>query len=307
MGKPKKEDNSVSESAPDEKEIEVGNSSEDEAVHEEAEDSVGELMKGELGPTDGALEAAMKEALESVEAIEKDRGKAEGYGEPEEAEEEIEEGPPSPSKKELELKMQIIDLQHRIRELEKDVENRVKEIRQNYEEAKRIKQQFEDYKVRMMREKADFFNYGHEPLIKELLPIVDNLERGLDHAGKPEDFASLREGIDLTLRQCLKVLSKFGVKQIQALGEPFDPNVHEAMSMCEDDEAEPNTVVQEHQRGYMLKDRLIRPCLVTISRASESEAEKSEQAQSEKSKESAGEESPDKEESGAVEDKDSGE
>ncbi len=282
MGKTKKKKNSVSESAPNDKEAEMENPPGDEAVHEETGDSEGNSVEVEPGSGDDSLEAAMKEALESVEAIEKE--KPEGPEGPGEAKEETEELPAPPSEKELELKMQIIELQHKVREMEKDLEGRVKEIRQNYEEAKRIKQQFEDYKVRMMREKADFFNYGHEPMIKELLPIVDNLERALAHAERPEDFASLREGIGITLRQCLQVFSRFGVKQIQALGEPFDPNLHEAMSMCEDAQAEPNTVVQEHQRGYMLKDRLIRPCLVTISRAPETGAE-----------ESSGEESAEKE------------
>jgi molecular chaperone GrpE len=93
----------------------------------------------------------------------------------------------------------------------------------------------------------------------------------LNHAVKSEgqgtaqEFESLREGIDLTWRQFLQLLEKFGVTRIEALGKPFDPNFHQAMGMLEDPDSPPNTVVEEHQPGYSLKDRLLRPCMVVVS------------------------------------------
>lgn len=230
-------------------------------------DAADEEKLEEAGKASMGLEAAMQEALESVEGIRKGKKKKKKKSEDE---------PQAPSKKELELKMQIIDLQHKVRELEQDVEKRLKEIRQNYEEAKRISKQFEDYRMRIQREKADWFNYGHEPLIKELLPLIDNLERALEHAQKPEDFDALKEGIGLSLRQCLQTLSRFGVEQISAMGKQFDPCYHEAMSITNDSEAPSNTVVYEHQRGYIMKDRLIRPCLVTVSRRANNDDGKNE-------------------------------
>jgi molecular chaperone GrpE len=196
------------------------------------------------------LDAAMQEALSSLER----RAKPE------------EEAPPPPTKKELELKMQILDLQHTLRQLEADLEKRTQEVHQNFEQGQRLKEQLEGYRVRIQKEKADWFNYGHEPLLRELLPVMDNLERALGHAKRPEDFEVLKQGVDLTRRLFLQVLSKFGVEPISALGQGFDPALHEAMRAAETEEAAPNSVVEEHQRGYRLRDRLLRPSMVTIAR-----------------------------------------
>jgi len=205
----------------------------------------------ELAAASPELEAAMQEALASLER----RTEAASP-----------EAPPPPTPKELELKMQILDLQHRIRQLELDLEKRIQEVKQNFEQGQRFKEQLEGYRGRVQREKADWFNYGHEPLARELLPVVDNLERALAHASRPEDFKALREGVALTCRLFLQVLGKFGVEPVSALGQRFNPAFHEAMRAKETDEAAPNTVVEEHQKGYVLRDRLLRPSMVTISR-----------------------------------------
>ncbi len=238
--------------AREEGELEAGDSEQQETASEEPQEG---------GGVEGSdfLKSAMQDALESVEAIE--RGEEPG----EKKKKKKKESPPPPSKKELELKMQIIDLQHKVRELEKEVENKIKEVKQNFDEAKRIQKRLEDYKTRVMREKADQFNYGQEPLIREILPALDSLERAMEHATGPEQFGALHEGIELTLRQFLSALGKFGVERLEAKGEPFNPGIHEAMGMCENSEVEPNTVVEEHQKGYKLKDRLIRPSRVIIS------------------------------------------
>jgi len=197
------------------------------------------------------LEAAMQEALASLE---KRTAPAAA------------EGPPPPTPKELELKMQILDLQRRVRQLEQDLEKRTSEVRQNFEQGQRLKEHLEGFRARVQKEKADWFNYGHEPLAREILPVVDNLERALAHAARPEDYKALREGVALTCRLFLQVLGKFGIEPITALGQPFNPAFHEAMRAMESAEAAPNTVVEEHQKGYTLRDRLLRPSMVTISR-----------------------------------------
>lgn len=196
------------------------------------------------------LDAAMQEALSSLER----RAKPE------------EEAPPAPTKKELELKMQILDLQHQVRQLQAELEKRIQEVRQNFEQGQRLKEQLEGYRARVQKEKADWFNFGHEPVLRELLPVLDNLERAIDHAQRPEDFEALKEGVVLTRRLFLQILSKFGVEPISALGQEFDPAFHEAMRAAETEEAAPNCVVEEHQRGYLLRDRLLRPSMVTIAR-----------------------------------------
>jgi molecular chaperone GrpE len=229
---------------------------------------------------------SLKKALEEAEAhVEKAPGKTDagtGEGPAEEAlpaeaapakfdpnkvaEVEAVEKPAAPSPKELELRMQILELRQKLREAEGESEKRVKEIKLNKEQAQHIQAQFDSYKARVMKEKADTFNYGHEPLLKEMLAVVDNLERALTHAGENLDPASVIEGVNLILRQMKGLLEKFGVKEIMPLGEPFNPEFHQAMMQTEDREAKPNTVVQVHQKGYLLKDRLLRAAMVVVSK-----------------------------------------
>jgi molecular chaperone GrpE len=166
----------------------------------------------------------------------------------------------------MELKMQVLELRQKVREAEAEVQVKIKELKQNAEQARMIKQQLDAQKAKAQREKSDWFNYGHEPLLKELLLVLDNLDRALGYAGAETDVKGLREGVDLIVRQLMGTLKKFGVEPIQALGGPFNPEFHQAMMQKEDAEAAPGTVVEEHQKGYMLKDRLLRPAMVTVSK-----------------------------------------
>ncbi len=229
------------------------------------------------------LERALKEATESMDKVQtspSDSDEAEGeevevevdLAEEEfdpNAVEESEEGPPpQPSKRELELKMEILGLRQELRAKDLDLEKRTREVKQNLDQARHLQNQFDGYKIRVQKEKADWFNYGHEPLLKEILPVVDNLERALGHAGDEADLGALREGVELTLKQFLSALEKFGVKKIKTLGEPFNPEVHQAMSQIADDSVPNNTVLEVYQQGYTLKDRLLRPSLAIVSKGS---------------------------------------
>ena len=103
---------------------------------------------------------------------------------------------------------------------------------------------------------------------QELLPVVDSIERGLAiEAGNNEFALRIHEGMEMTLSLLLKALEKFGVKQINPLGQPFNPELHQAISMQVDHTVKPNTVLQVLQKGYVLNDRLIRPALVTVAKA----------------------------------------
>lgn len=101
----------------------------------------------------------------------------------------------------------------------------------------------------------------------ELLPVVDNLERALDTAGDDETSKAIAEGVSLTLKSFHNALGKFAIEAIDPLGEPFDPQLHQAMSMVENPDAEPNTVLTVLQKGYTLNQRLIRPAMVMVSKA----------------------------------------
>jgi molecular chaperone GrpE len=126
--------------------------------------------------------------------------------------------------------------------------------------------EFENSKKRMRRDQAEASRYAAEPLVRDLLPIVDNLERAVTHAGDG-NAASLAEGVTLVLKSLHDVLKQHGVKFVEAqAGESFDPNLHEAVDRREGDGA-PNLVVDAWQRGYQLHDRLLRPALVVVSAA----------------------------------------
>jgi molecular chaperone GrpE len=115
----------------------------------------------------------------------------------------------------------------------------------------------------MQREKADALRFACEPLIRELLPVVDNLERALAHGDG--NGKSVLEGVQLVLKSLLGILERHGVRRIEAVGEPFDPTRHEAMARVESAETEPNRVLEQHHTGYLLHERLLRPALVTVS------------------------------------------
>lgn len=181
--------------------------------------------------------------------------------------------PREPSKKEVELKLQILELRQQLRDKDKEIEQRLKEVKQNADQARMVQGQLEGYKVRAQREKADWFNYGHEPLLKELLPVVDNLERALAHAGKDTDPAALLTGVELIHKMLLSALAKFGATPVESQGQPFNPEVHQAMSQVVCEAVAPGTVMEEFQKGYRLKDRLLRPAMVVVSKRSEVSAE----------------------------------
>lgn len=137
----------------------------------------------------------------------------------------------------------------------------------------RASAEFENYKKRLDRQWTDFKKYAHESLVKELLTIVDNLERAVVAADDEEaSITGLVEGVEMTLQEILRVFERFKVAPIKAVGEIFDPNFHQAVSKQESDEAEDNTVIEEYQRGYLIHDRLLRPSMVVVASASQKKA-----------------------------------
>ena len=133
----------------------------------------------------------------------------------------------------------------------------------------RLQAEFENFRKRGVREREEALRYGHQNLVKDLLATVDNLERAIDHAagGDEEGLEGVVQGVELVHRELLSALGKYGVSSIEALAEPFDPNVHEAMGQVPSEASPPNTVVQVLEKGYSVHDRLIRPAKVMISAA----------------------------------------
>jgi len=161
-------------------------------------------------------------------------------------------------------------------ELKKKLEEKEKEITEHHDRLLRLAADFENYKKRAAREKEDWAKFANEDLLRAILPFIDNLERAINHAQKVVDTGVLIEGVRLTIQQILQTLNRFGLSSFQSVGKPFDPTVHEAMLVVETDKHEPNQVVEEVQKGYLLNDRLLRPATVSVSKPPEKEAQTSE-------------------------------
>lgn len=129
----------------------------------------------------------------------------------------------------------------------------------------RLYAEFENYKKRTNKDKEELIKYGNESLIYELLTVIDNLEMALKHS-MGNSSLGLVQGVEITYKELMKTLEKFGLSVIEAKGKIFDPAVHHAMSQVERDDIDENIVVEEYRKGYKLKDKVIRPSLVAVSK-----------------------------------------
>ncbi len=155
----------------------------------------------------------------------------------------------------------------RVWELEKELEAVRDEARQSQERWLRERADLENVKKRAAKERVDTIRYANETVLRDLLSVVDNLERAVDHARGGGNGKPLIDGVELVLKSLLDVLERHGVTRLQAKGARFDPAHHEAMAHVETGEHEPNSVVEEHQPGYRLNERLLRPALVSVAKA----------------------------------------
>jgi molecular chaperone GrpE len=156
-------------------------------------------------------------------------------------------------------------------ELKKKLEEKEKELTELRERLLYQQADLENFKKLKAKEKQEVLRFGNETLVKELLPVIDNLERAIQHGCKAEDVKAIVEGVQLTLNSFLKVLEKFGVTRVDALEKEFDPNVHEAIAQETREDKAPGTVVTELQKGYIMDGRLLRPSMVTVAKSSEEE------------------------------------
>ena len=152
-----------------------------------------------------------------------------------------------------------------LRDLEERLKDKEKESQENLDRVLRVSAEFENYKKRMAREIDDVRKYANQSLLREMLSVVDHIELALQAASENGPGASLREGLSLTLKELMRILEKFKVKPVEAIGQPFNPEFHEAILREECAEADSNTVLREMQKGYMINDRLLRPSLVVVA------------------------------------------
>ncbi|MFZ5569315.1 MAG: nucleotide exchange factor GrpE [Thermodesulfobacteriota bacterium] len=167
--------------------------------------------------------------------------------------------------------------------LKEELASAKKEAETHYDRMLRLSADFENYKKRITREMSDLRNYANESIIKEFLPVLDNLERALQSVGNGGGNGNqVREGVEMTLKEILKIMQKNGVSPVEALAEPFNPAFHQAVMREETDQFPENTVTRMLQKGYKLHERLIRPAMVVVSAAITAAPEKSETGDDEK-------------------------
>lgn len=152
-------------------------------------------------------------------------------------------------------------------DIEKRLEESEAEAKMAHDRFLRVSAEFENYKKRAQREVDDFRKYANEAIIKELLTVVDNLERAVESSSEKCENGQLLEGVDLTLKEILKVFEKFSVKPIEALEHEFDPAVHQAVLQEASETHAENRVIREFQKGYTIHDRLLRPAMVVVSKS----------------------------------------
>ena len=162
----------------------------------------------------------------------------------------------------------------RLRDLEKELEEKERLLEEKEKELEELRDlyvrklaEFDNYRKRTQREFIDLVKNANADLILQILPVVDDFERSLRAANDhTENFEAFIEGVRMIYQKLLGVLEKQGVKRIESVGKPFDPEKHEALMQVESSEHEPNTVVEEHQAGYVLNDRVLRHAKVIVSK-----------------------------------------
>ncbi|GKU79737.1 nucleotide exchange factor GrpE [Paenibacillus sp. L3-i20] len=144
-------------------------------------------------------------------------------------------------------------------------EDLVKQLEEQQQRYLRAQADFDNFRRRTVKEKEELGQYASMKLIGQLLPIVDNFERAIVASSANNDFESLAKGVDMIFRQLTQTLEQEGLKPMEVVGEPFNPEFHQAIMQVESEEHEEGIVVEEVQKGYILKDKVLRPAMVKVS------------------------------------------
>lgn len=162
-----------------------------------------------------------------------------------------------------------------LKEMEAKVEALEKEAAENHDRLLRMAAEFDNYKKRATREMNDFRKFANENFAKALLPVVDSMDLAIESSSNDKHANnSMVEGVNMTLKEILKIFEQFGVKRFESIGNTFDPNIHQAVMQEETDKFPENTVSKELQKGFMIHDRLLRPAMVVVSKKPEKQKKK---------------------------------
>jgi molecular chaperone GrpE len=194
-------------------------------------------------------QAETQEQAEAVETSAEEQELAEPAGEAKDNAEEAEAGESVPE------------------DMDPEKEALKKEAEEYYQRYLRTQADFDNFRRRARQEREEFAKYASQSLIEGLLPILDNFERAIQSSREQQkDFDALAKGVEMIARQLLQLLEGEGLKEIEALGQPFNPELHQAVMTVEAEEGtESGTVVEVLQKGYMLKERVIRPSMVKVA------------------------------------------
>ena len=167
--------------------------------------------------------------------------------------------------------------------LKKEIDAKDNESKENYDKFLRLNAEFDNFKKRTQREKADSFKYAGEKVIRDIIPIIDDLERALHSTKNNDKVEDLSKGVEMIMNKIKNILGSVGAQQFNSLDQIFDPNKHEAVSKIVTTEHEHNTIIEELRKGYMFHDRLLRPAMVVVAEnVSEKEKETLPKTKSEK-------------------------
>ncbi len=156
--------------------------------------------------------------------------------------------------------------------MEASLESMEQESKDSHDRFLRVSAEFENYKKRAAREMNDFRKFANESFVKAMLPVVDNLDRAIESSSDDDHSnSSVVEGVNMTLKEILKIFEQFGVKPFASLGKTFDPALHQAVMQEESDDHPEKTILNELEKGYMMHDRLLRPAMVVVSKKTDSE------------------------------------
>jgi molecular chaperone GrpE len=145
------------------------------------------------------------------------------------------------------------------------IDELTKQADENHQRFLRVQADFDNFRRRTLKEKEELGQYASMKLIGQLLPVVDNFGRAIEAAKSGGDVESFAKGVDMIFRQLEQLLEQEGLKAMDTVGQPFNPEVHQAIMQVESDEHEEGIVVEEIQKGYMLKDKVLRPAMVKVS------------------------------------------
>ncbi len=172
-----------------------------------------------------------------------------------------------------------------LKDAEEKLQAAKEEAKESHDRSLRISAEFENYKKRSLREMSDFRKFANEALIRDFLTVVDNLERAiLSSEENSNDNSGVAQGVNMTLKEILKIFKKFNVQPVESDGKPFDPSFHQAMMQEESADHPENTVIKELQKGYKLHDRLLRPAMVVVSKAKATDTKKDKSKKKKKEK-----------------------